>query len=85
MFGYLLGDSNKYSKHMFLPSIKYNIFELFPLKQKFCDSQIVIITNFVGVSSVDIKRAVCTAHNNFTTEHINVTTAHNMLLPRIIM
>ena len=29
-------------------------------KQKFCDSQIVIITKFVVVSSVGLKRAVCT-------------------------
>ena len=30
-----------------------------PLERRFPDSQIVIITNFVVVSSVSIKRVVC--------------------------
>ena len=33
--------------------------QLLSLKRRFRDSQIVIITNFVIVSSVDIKRVVC--------------------------
>ena len=32
---------------------------LLPLKRRFCDSKIVIITNFVVVSSVGIKEVVC--------------------------
>ena len=32
---------------------------LLPLKRRFHDSQIVIITNFVILSSVGIKRVVC--------------------------
>ena len=32
---------------------------LLPLKQKFRDSQIVIITSYVVVSSIGIKRVVC--------------------------
>ena len=32
-----------------------------PLKQRFCNIQIVIITNFVVVSSVGIKRVDCIA------------------------
>ena len=33
---------------------------MLPLKRKFRESQIVIITNFVVILSVDIKRVVCT-------------------------
>ena len=42
-------------------SVKTNLFEhkSRPLKQKFRDSQIVIITSSVVVSSVGIKRVVC--------------------------
>ena len=32
---------------------------MLPLKRRFCGSQIVIITNYVVVSSVGIKRVVC--------------------------
>ena len=39
--------------------------KLLPLKRRFHDSQVVIITNFVVVSSVGIKRVVCkTVLNN---------------------
>ena len=35
-----------------------NLLPLLPLKQRICDTQIVIITNFIIVLSVCIKRAV---------------------------
>ena len=65
-FGYLLespywGDSNKYPKHMLLEVLmQYSciVFHyLSSLEQRFRDIQIVIITNFVVVSNVAIKRA----------------------------
>ena len=34
--------------------------DMLAFKQKFCDSQILIIMKFVVVSSVGLKRAVCT-------------------------
>ena len=37
----------------------HNLRLMVPLKRRFRDSQIVIITNFVVVSSVGIKRVVC--------------------------
>ena len=36
---------------------------MLPLKQRFRDSQIVIITNFVILSSVGIQRIVCTENS----------------------
>ena len=46
----------------FYARIKYSCIicdYLLPLKRRFRDSEIVIITNFVVVSSVRIKRVVC--------------------------
>ena len=37
---------------------------MLPLKRRFRDSQIIIITNFVVLSSVGIKRVVCTSSVN---------------------
>ena len=64
-FGYLLespqrGDSNKYPKHMLLEVLmQYSCIIsrwLSALERMFRESQIIIITNFVVVSSVGIKR-----------------------------
>ena len=64
MFWDIFQDSKKYPKHMFLLSIECNILAicdfLLLLKRRFCDRQIVIITNFVVVWSVGIKNVVCT-------------------------
>ena len=63
-FGYLLespqrGDSNRYPKHMLLEVLmQYPCiisYKLLLLERRFCDVQIVSITNFVVVSSVGIK------------------------------
>ena len=39
--------------------------------RKFRDSQIVIITNYVVVSSAGLKRVVCTLHS-YTSEQLSV-------------
>ena len=67
-FGYLLelpqlGNSNKYPKHILLEVLmQYSYIishELSPFQRRFCCIQIVIITKFVVVSSVGIKRVDC--------------------------
>ena len=55
-----VGDSNKYPKHMLLEILmQYSCIIshlLSPLERRFRDFQIVIITNFIVVSSLGIKR-----------------------------
>ena len=67
-FGYLLelpqrGNSNKYPKHMLLEVLmQYSCIishYLSPLKRRFRDIQIVILTNFVIVLSIGIKKVDC--------------------------
>ena len=67
--GYLLelphwGDSNKYPQHMFLRvlnTVFLNISNYLPhLEQRNRPIQIVVITNFIVISSVGIKRFDCT-------------------------
>ena len=62
--GIASGNSNKYPKHFFFFKVLNTIFLhslllIVPLKQMFYD-QTDIIMNFVIVSSVGIKRLVCT-------------------------
>ena len=65
VFLYLLespqwGNSNKYPKHMFLEVLKHFSCtisdELSPNERRFCVSQIVNITDFVGLFGVGIRR-----------------------------
>ena len=67
-YGYLLesphwGDSNKYPQHMFLGllnTIILNISNCLPqFELRNCSILIVVITNFVVISNVSIKRADC--------------------------
>ena len=64
MFWIFVGNSNKYPKHMFLEVLNNNVPAYFLiccclLRESFCASQILGITDFVVVSSVCIMRFDC--------------------------
>ena len=80
--GYLLespgrGDSNKYPRHIFLGILNSILFNFsstcnsFHLALRFRSIQIVIITSFVVISDVDIKRVDC----NIIPDHCGVRVA----------
>ena len=62
------GDSNKYTQHMFfgvLNTVFLNISNYLPhLEVRSRSIQIVVITNFVVLSNVDVKRLDCTQESS---------------------